>query len=121
MEYGQALPDDEIRSIMGRAIPQEWTVNLLVMDKEPWKFKDVDDQLSTYHQQWQSDLKKCQRWRGSPPEDQAKVDAKIMSEAPTTKMVAPAAAATKILDEEIADEDKDAEATEEIIMTIIIL
>jgi hypothetical protein len=24
-------------------------------DKEPWKFKDLDDQLSTYHKQWQSD------------------------------------------------------------------
>jgi hypothetical protein len=25
--YGKALPDDEIRSIMGRVIPTEWTVN----------------------------------------------------------------------------------------------
>jgi hypothetical protein len=29
MAYGQSLPDDEISSIMGRAIPPEWTVNLL--------------------------------------------------------------------------------------------
>jgi hypothetical protein len=35
MAYGQALPDDEIRSIMGRAIPPEWTVNMLAMGKEP--------------------------------------------------------------------------------------
>jgi hypothetical protein len=54
MAYGQAFSDDEIRSIMGRAIPPEWTVNLLAMGKEPWKFKDVDDQLSNYCQQWQS-------------------------------------------------------------------
>jgi hypothetical protein len=27
--YGKSLPEDEIRSIMGRAIPPEWTVNLL--------------------------------------------------------------------------------------------
>jgi hypothetical protein len=25
------------------------------MGKEPWKFKDLDDQLSTYSQQWQAD------------------------------------------------------------------
>jgi hypothetical protein len=55
MAYGQALPDDEIRSIMGRAIPPEWTVNLLSMGKEPWKFKYLDDQQSTYRQQWQAD------------------------------------------------------------------
>jgi hypothetical protein len=56
--YGQALPDGEIRSIVGRAIPPEWTVNLLAMGKEPWKFKDVDYQLSTYRQQWQDDQQK---------------------------------------------------------------
>jgi hypothetical protein len=57
MAYGQSLPDDEIISIMGRDIPPEWTVNLLSMDKEPWKFKDLDDQLNTYRQQWQADQK----------------------------------------------------------------
>jgi hypothetical protein len=31
--YGKLLPEDEIRSIMGRAIPPEWTVNLLVFGK----------------------------------------------------------------------------------------
>jgi hypothetical protein len=51
MAYGKALPDDEIRSIMGRAIPLEWTANMLSMGKEPWKFKDLDNQLSTYRQQ----------------------------------------------------------------------
>jgi hypothetical protein len=38
--YGKSLPEDEIRSIMGRAIPPEWTVNLLALGKEPWRFKD---------------------------------------------------------------------------------
>jgi hypothetical protein len=33
--YGKSLPEDEIRSIMGRAIPPEWTVNLLALGKEP--------------------------------------------------------------------------------------
>jgi hypothetical protein len=31
--YGKSLPEDEIRSIMGRAIPPEWTVNLLSLGK----------------------------------------------------------------------------------------
>jgi hypothetical protein len=33
--YGKSLPEDEIISIMGRAIPPEWTVNLLALGKEP--------------------------------------------------------------------------------------
>jgi hypothetical protein len=33
--YGKSLPEDEIRSMMGRAIPPEWTVNLLELGKEP--------------------------------------------------------------------------------------
>jgi hypothetical protein len=40
----------------------------------------------------------------------------MISETPTTTMVAEAAAATTIQDEEVADEDEDAEAAEEIIM-----
>jgi hypothetical protein len=56
--YGNSLPDDEIRSIMGRAIPPEWTVNLLALGKEPWCFKALDDQLNMYHQQWQADHQK---------------------------------------------------------------
>jgi hypothetical protein len=53
--YGKSLPEDEIRSVMGRAIPPEWTVNLLVLGKEPWRFKDLEDQLNMYRQQWQAD------------------------------------------------------------------
>jgi hypothetical protein len=41
--YGKSFPDDEIRSIMGRAIPPEWKVNLLALDKEPWMLKDLED------------------------------------------------------------------------------
>jgi hypothetical protein len=52
--YGKSLPDDEIRSIMGRAVPPEGTVNLLALGKEPWRFKDLDDQLNMYRQQWQA-------------------------------------------------------------------
>jgi hypothetical protein len=52
--YGKSLPEDEIRSIMGRSIPPEWTVNLLALGKEPWRFKDLEDQLNMYLQQWQA-------------------------------------------------------------------
>jgi hypothetical protein len=52
------LPEDEIRSIMGREIPPEWEVNLLALGKEPWRFKDLEDQLNMYHQQWQADQQK---------------------------------------------------------------
>jgi hypothetical protein len=51
-EYGKSFPKDEIRSIMGRAIPHEWTVNLLALGKEPWRFKDLEDQLNMYRHQW---------------------------------------------------------------------
>jgi hypothetical protein len=33
--YGNSLPDDEIRSIVGRAIPPQWIVNMLALGKEP--------------------------------------------------------------------------------------
>jgi NADH:ubiquinone oxidoreductase subunit len=52
------LPEDEISSIMGRAIPPEWTVNLLALGKESWRFKDLEDQLNMYRQQWQADHQK---------------------------------------------------------------
>jgi hypothetical protein len=48
--YGKGLPEDELRSIMGQAIPPEWTVNLLSLAKEPWKFKYLEDQLNVYRQ-----------------------------------------------------------------------
>jgi hypothetical protein len=43
---------------MGRSIQPEWTVNLLSLGKEPWQFKDVEDQLNMYRQQWQADQQK---------------------------------------------------------------
>jgi hypothetical protein len=49
------LPEDEIRSIIRLAIPPEWTVNFLALGKEPWRFKDLEDQLNMDRQQWQAD------------------------------------------------------------------
>jgi hypothetical protein len=48
--YGKSLPEDEIRSVMGRTIPPEWTVNLLTLGKVPWTFKYLEDQLNIYRQ-----------------------------------------------------------------------
>jgi hypothetical protein len=31
--YGKSLPEDEFRSIMGRDIPPEWTVNMIALGK----------------------------------------------------------------------------------------
>jgi hypothetical protein len=31
---------------------------LLSLGKEPWKFRDLDDQLNVYRQQWQADQQK---------------------------------------------------------------
>jgi hypothetical protein len=56
--YRRSLPEDEIRSIMGHAIPPEWTVNLLALGKEPWRLKDLEDQLNICRQQWQADQQK---------------------------------------------------------------
>jgi hypothetical protein len=56
--YEKSFPEDELGSIVGRVIPPEWTVNLLSLGKEPWKFRDLDDQLNVYRQQWQADHQK---------------------------------------------------------------
>jgi hypothetical protein len=56
--YGKSLSEDEIRSIVGRAIPPEWTFNFLALGKEHWRFKDLEDQLNMYCQQWQADQHK---------------------------------------------------------------
>jgi hypothetical protein len=56
--YGKSLPEDEIRSIMGQSIPPEWTVTLLALGKEPWRFEDLEEQLNMYRQQWQADQQK---------------------------------------------------------------
>jgi hypothetical protein len=39
-------------------MPPEWTVNLVALGKEPWRFTDMEDQLNMYHQQLQADQQK---------------------------------------------------------------
>jgi hypothetical protein len=100
--YGKALPDDEIKYITGRAIPPEWTVHLLALVKEPWKFKDVNYQLDTYLQQWQSDQQKQM----------------MIKMAGTTVVVVAVADTNEIMDAEVAD--GDAEDPAEIMTTKLI-
>jgi hypothetical protein len=57
-KYRKSLPEDEIRSIMGRAIPPEWTVHSLALGKETWRFKVLEDHLNMYRQQWHTDQQK---------------------------------------------------------------
>jgi hypothetical protein len=61
--YGKSFLEDEIRSIMGRANPPEWTVSLLALEKKPWRFKDLEDQLNTVISGKQiSRSRSLQRW-----------------------------------------------------------
>jgi hypothetical protein len=39
---------------MGQAISPYWIVNMLALDKDPWHFKYLGDQLNMYRQQRQS-------------------------------------------------------------------
>jgi hypothetical protein len=107
--YGKALPDDEIRSIMGRAIPPGWKVNLLALGKEPWKFRDLNDQLATYHQHWQSDQQNqiMIKMTGTVPGKSSNGKRKIISAKITTVVAVAAADAKDIMGEEVTDEDKE--------------
>jgi hypothetical protein len=110
--YGKSLPEDEIRSIMGRAIPPEWTVNMLSLGKEPWRFKDLEDHLNTYRQQLQADQQKqiSVKMAGKIPGKKNEGKRKIVKEIITIQVVDAVALARAI----IAEEDKeDAEEAEE--------
>jgi hypothetical protein len=121
--YGKSLPEDEIRSIMGRAIPPEWTVNLLALGKEPWIFKDLEDQLNMYRQQWQADQQKqiIAKMAGKMPDKTNEGKRKIMIEIIKTQMedaVVPAKAIPAEEDAEDAEEAMEDAAEEEKIVTI---
>jgi hypothetical protein len=112
--YGKSLPEDEIRSIMGRAIPPEWTVNLLALGKEPWRFKDLEDQLNMYLQQWQADQQKqiIAKMAEKIPSKSNEGKRKLMIEIITTQMEDAEIFAKVILTEEDAEDVEDAEEAE---------
>jgi hypothetical protein len=102
--YGKSLPEDEIRSIMGCAIPPEWTVNLLALVKEPWS---SGKQISRNRllQKW---LERCQA-------KQMKEKEKIMIEIIKTQTEDAAVLAKAIPSDEDAEDMEEAveEAAEE--------
>jgi hypothetical protein len=108
--YGKSLPEDEIRSIMGRAIPPEWTVNFLAIGKEPWRFKDLEEQLNMYRQQWQANQQKqiIAKMAGKMPGKKMKEKEKIMIEIITTQMEDAVVIAKAILAEEDAEDAEEA-------------
>jgi hypothetical protein len=121
--YGRSLPEDEIRSIMGQAIPPEWTVNLLALGKEPWRFKDLEDQLNMYRQQWQADQQKqiIVKMAGKMPGKTNEVKRKKVKEIIKTQMEDAVVLAKAIPAEEDAEDVEDAEedaAEEETIVSI---
>jgi hypothetical protein len=60
-------------------------VNLLALGKEPWRFKDLEEQLNMYRQQWQADQqisrnRLLQRWLERCQARQMKEKEKLMIE-----------------------------------------
>jgi hypothetical protein len=108
--YGKALPEDEIRSIMGLSIPPEWTVNLLALGKEPWRLKYLEEQLNMYHQQWQADQQKqiiAKMARKMPGKTNEKE--KIVKEIIKIQMEGAVVLAKAIIDEEDVEDTEEAE------------
>jgi hypothetical protein len=105
--YGKSLPYDEIRSIMGLAIPPEWTVTLLALEKEPWRFKDLEDQLNMYRRQWQADQQKqiIEKMAGKMTGKSNDGNRKIMKDTIIIPMVVVVAVARKIMAKKVAAEE----------------
>jgi hypothetical protein len=105
------LAEDEIRSIMGQAIPPEWTVNMLALRKEPWSFKDLEDQLNMYRQQWQAHQQKqiIAKMAGKMTGKKMKEKEKIVKEIITIPMEDAVAVAKAIKVEEDAEDFKNVE------------
>jgi hypothetical protein len=95
---------------MGRAIPSEWTVSLLVLGKKPWRFKYLEDQLNMYRQQWQSGHQKqiIAKMAGKMPGKSNDGKRKIMKEIIIIQMVVAVAVARAIMAEEDADDAEEA-------------
>jgi hypothetical protein len=111
------------RSIKGRAIPPEWKVNLLALGKEPWRFKDLEDQLNMYRQQWQADHQKqiIAKMAGKMTGKKMKEKEKIMKEIIKTQMEDAVVLAKVIPAEEDAENMEEAveDAAEEETIVII--
>jgi hypothetical protein len=70
-------------------------VILLALGKEPWRFKDLEDQLNMYRQQWQADQQKhtIAKMAGKMPGKSNDGNIKIMKETIIITMVVAVAVA----------------------------
>jgi hypothetical protein len=84
---------------MGRAIPPEWTVNLLALGKEPWRFKYLEDQPNVYRHQWGSYQQKqiIAKMAGKIPGKSNDENIKIMEDTLIIPMVVASAVTRKIM------------------------
>jgi hypothetical protein len=101
---------------MGRAIPPEWTVNLLALGKEPWIFKDLEDQMNMYRQQWQADQQKqiVSKMAGKMPgKIKWRKKKKNLEEIITIQVADAVVLAKTIITEEDAEEAREDAAEEE--------
>jgi hypothetical protein len=83
---------------MGQAILPECTVNMLALGKEPWRFKDLEDQLNMRRRKWQVDQQK---------QIIANISGKmhkIMKETIIIQMVVTVAVVRAIMAEEVAED-----------------
>jgi hypothetical protein len=96
---------------MGRAIPPEWTVNLLALRKEPWRFKYLEDHLNMYRQQCQADQQKhiIAKMAGKMPGKKMKEKEKIVKEIITIQVEDAVVLVKAILAEEDAEDAEEAE------------
>jgi hypothetical protein len=121
--YGKSLPEDEIRSIVGRVIPPEWTVNLLALGNEPRRFKNLEDQLNMYRWQWKVDqqnqsLLRCmERFQTSPMMEKEKIVIEIIT-TPTAGAVVLAKAILATEDTEDVEEAAVVAVGEQTIVSI---
>jgi hypothetical protein len=81
-------------------------VYLLALGKEPWRFKDLEEQLNMYRQKWQADQQKqiIAKMAGKITGKTNKGKEKIMIEIIRTQMEDAAVFAKAILAEEDAEE-----------------
>jgi hypothetical protein len=82
-------------------------VNLLALGKEPWSFKDLEDQLNMYRQQWQADQQKqiIAKMTGKIPGKSNDGKRKIMKETIIIPMMVAVAVARAIMAEEVTAEE----------------
>jgi hypothetical protein len=94
---------------------------MLALGKEHWHFKDLEDQINMYHQQWQADQQNqiIVKMSGKCKVSQTMANAKIVREILTKTMVVEAAVSRAIIVEEVMEEAAEAAVEDSIITATI--